>query len=53
MRRISHAEGVTIAKALFEIPKQVHKILKLNNEIKEIVTALPHAQKLSLPRAVV
>ena len=28
MRRISHAEGMTIAKALEEIPKQVTKILQ-------------------------
>jgi glucosamine--fructose-6-phosphate aminotransferase (isomerizing) len=36
MRRISHAEGVAIAKALNEIPKQVGKILKQNDLIKAI-----------------
>lgn len=36
MRRISHSEGMTIAKALAEIPKQVAKILRQNDEVKEI-----------------
>ena len=36
MRRISHSEGVTIAKALEAIPRQVTKILKQNKHIREI-----------------
>ena len=36
MRRISHDEGITIAKALEQIPGQIRKILKLNNRIREI-----------------
>jgi glucosamine--fructose-6-phosphate aminotransferase (isomerizing) len=36
MRRISHSDGMTIAKALTEIPDQVKKILKQNAAIKEI-----------------
>jgi glutamine---fructose-6-phosphate transaminase (isomerizing) len=36
MRRISHAEGITIAKALEEIPRQVTKILRQNDTIREI-----------------
>jgi glucosamine--fructose-6-phosphate aminotransferase (isomerizing) len=36
MRRISHGDGVTIAKALEEIPKQIKTILKQNDAIKEI-----------------
>ena len=36
MRRISHAEGITIAKALEEIPKQVTKILRQNDAIRKI-----------------
>ncbi len=36
MRRISSSEGVAIAKALEAIPKQVSKILKQNDRIKEI-----------------
>ena len=36
MRRISHSEGVSIAKALEAIPKQVGKILKQNDNIKKI-----------------
>ncbi len=36
MRRISHAEGMTIAKAMEQIPKQVQKILKQNEKIREI-----------------
>jgi glucosamine--fructose-6-phosphate aminotransferase (isomerizing) len=38
MRRISHAEGVAIAKALHDIPKKVQKILKQNDAIKAMVT---------------
>jgi glucosamine--fructose-6-phosphate aminotransferase (isomerizing) len=36
MRRISHAEGITIAKALEEIPRQVTKILRQNDAIMKI-----------------
>jgi len=36
MRRISHSDGVTIAKALEDIPDQIKKILKQNDSIKEI-----------------
>ena len=36
MRRISHGDGVTIARALEEIPKQIKTILKQNDAIKEI-----------------
>jgi glucosamine--fructose-6-phosphate aminotransferase (isomerizing) len=36
MRRISHAEGITIARALEEIPGQVTKILRQNDTIREI-----------------
>jgi glucosamine--fructose-6-phosphate aminotransferase (isomerizing) len=36
MRRISHGEGMTIAKALTEIPNQVKKILKQNDAIRVI-----------------
>ncbi len=36
MRRISHSEGVTIAKALAQIPSQVKEILKQNDLIREI-----------------
>jgi len=36
MRRISHAEGITIAKALDTIPRQVAKILRQNDTIREI-----------------
>ena len=36
MRRISHSDGVIIAKALETIPKQVQTILQLNDSIREI-----------------
>jgi glucosamine--fructose-6-phosphate aminotransferase (isomerizing) len=36
MRRISHDEGITIAKSLVEIPDQIKKILKQNDEILAI-----------------
>jgi glucosamine--fructose-6-phosphate aminotransferase (isomerizing) len=36
MRRISHSDGITIAKAMQKIPAQVRKILKQNDEIHEI-----------------
>ena len=36
MRRISHDEGITIAKALEQIPGQIKKILKHNSAIREI-----------------
>jgi glucosamine--fructose-6-phosphate aminotransferase (isomerizing) len=36
MRRISHDEGITIAKALQEIPDQVKRILKQNSAIRQI-----------------
>jgi glucosamine--fructose-6-phosphate aminotransferase (isomerizing) len=36
MRRISHSDGVTIAKALAQIPSQVKEILKQNDKIREI-----------------
>jgi glucosamine--fructose-6-phosphate aminotransferase (isomerizing) len=36
MRRISHADGIAIAKALEEIPQQIAKIFKQNDAIKEI-----------------
>lgn len=36
MRRISHADGVALAKALEAIPKQVTKILKQNDHVREI-----------------
>lgn len=36
MRRISHADGITIAKALQAIPSQVERILKLNDHIRDI-----------------
>ena len=36
MRRISHSEGIAIARALEAIPDQVKKILKQNDAIKEI-----------------
>ncbi|NLW30326.1 MAG: glutamine--fructose-6-phosphate transaminase (isomerizing) [Fibrobacter sp.] len=36
MRRISHSDGVTIARALEAVPKQVKKILKQNERIREI-----------------
>ncbi|KMQ51063.1 Glucosamine--fructose-6-phosphate aminotransferase [Chitinispirillum alkaliphilum] len=36
MRRISHSEGTLIAKALDSIPKQIRKILKQNEAIKDI-----------------
>ncbi len=36
MRRISHSEGMTIARALELIPKQVQKILKQNEHIQDI-----------------
>lgn len=36
MRRISHADGVALARALEAIPKQVKKILKQNDHIREI-----------------
>jgi glucosamine--fructose-6-phosphate aminotransferase (isomerizing) len=39
MRRISNAEGMTIAKALRQIPSQVAKILKQNKAIREIAQA--------------
>ena len=38
MRRISHSQGVTIAKALQTIPDQVREILALNDEIKKIAS---------------
>ena len=36
MRRISHDEGISIARALQEIPDQIKKILKQNATIKDI-----------------
>jgi glucosamine--fructose-6-phosphate aminotransferase (isomerizing) len=36
MRRIAHADGVAIAKGLKQIPAQVRKILKQNDEIQKI-----------------
>lgn len=36
MRRISHSDGVTIAKALAQIPSQVKEILKQNDSVREI-----------------
>jgi glucosamine--fructose-6-phosphate aminotransferase (isomerizing) len=36
MRRISHGDGMTIAKGLSKIPSQVKKILKQDEEIREI-----------------
>jgi glutamine---fructose-6-phosphate transaminase (isomerizing) len=36
MRRISQSEGIVIAKALEEIPKQVTRILKQNDAIREM-----------------
>jgi glutamine---fructose-6-phosphate transaminase (isomerizing) len=36
MRRISHDEGIAIARALGEIPEQVKKILKHNTAIRDI-----------------
>jgi len=36
MRRISHTDGMVVAQALEAIPKQVQKILKSNDTIKEI-----------------
>jgi glucosamine--fructose-6-phosphate aminotransferase (isomerizing) len=39
MRRISNAEGMTIAKALRQIPSQVAKILKQNKAVREIAQA--------------
>jgi glucosamine--fructose-6-phosphate aminotransferase (isomerizing) len=36
MRRISHSDGVTIAKALAAIPGQVREILKHNEQIRDI-----------------
>jgi glucosamine--fructose-6-phosphate aminotransferase (isomerizing) len=36
MRRISHDEGITIAKALEQIPGQIRKILKLSGAIRQI-----------------
>ena len=36
MRRISHSDGMTIAKALEKIPEQVKKILRQNDAIEEI-----------------
>ena len=39
MRRISNAEGMTIAKALQQIPAQVAKILKQNDTIRVIAQA--------------
>ena len=37
MRRISHTQGMTIAKALEDIPKLAAKVLRQNEPIKEIV----------------
>ena len=52
MRRISHADGVKIAKALAEIPKQAAKILKQNEEIIEIArTYYKHNNFLYLGRS--
>jgi glucosamine--fructose-6-phosphate aminotransferase (isomerizing) len=39
MRRISNAQGITIAKALLAIPSQVAKILKQNKAIGKIAQA--------------
>ena len=36
MRRISNSEGIALAKALAEIPKQAAKILKHNDAIRDI-----------------
>jgi glucosamine--fructose-6-phosphate aminotransferase (isomerizing) len=36
IRRISHDEGITIARALVEIPSQIKRILKQNSAIKTI-----------------
>ncbi len=36
MRRISHADGMQMAAALTDIPKQVRKILRQNDAIREI-----------------
>jgi glucosamine--fructose-6-phosphate aminotransferase (isomerizing) len=36
MRRLSHEKGVEIAKALLKIPDQIKKILKQNDNIKNI-----------------
>jgi glutamine---fructose-6-phosphate transaminase (isomerizing) len=36
MRRISHTQGIEIAKALGDIPKLAAKVLKQNDKIKEI-----------------
>ncbi len=36
MRRISHSEGMTIARAMELIPRQIQKILKQNEKIREI-----------------
>ncbi len=52
MRRISHADGMKIAKALAEIPKQAAKILKKNEEIIEIArTYYKHNNFLYLGRS--
>jgi len=42
MRRISHSDGVAIARALEAIPKQVGKILKQNSRIEEIARIYSH-----------
>jgi glutamine---fructose-6-phosphate transaminase (isomerizing) len=42
MRRISHADGMTIAQALTIIPDQIKKILKQNDAIKEIAKKYFH-----------
>ncbi len=42
MRRISHAEGTTIANALDQIPKQIKKILRQNKNIQEIAQIYHH-----------
>jgi glucosamine--fructose-6-phosphate aminotransferase (isomerizing) len=36
MRRISHSDGVVVAKALEQIPKQAARILKQNDSIRKI-----------------
>ncbi len=36
MRRISHDDGISMAKALSKVPKQVKKILQQNDHIREI-----------------
>ena len=42
MRRISHSDGVAIARALEAVPKQVSKILKQNSRIEEIAGIYSH-----------